>query len=89
MLKKKQKKKVKRFDKYLLLSWRKLWIIIVSAFVAIMLHNLTYGLGIYFGGEDFWGASGDEPFFFILTMLIILYFFITIIYTLIKKIKLF
>lgn len=83
---KKQKKSVNKFDKYLLLSWRKLWIIIVLAFISIILHNLIYGLGIYFGGEEFWGAGGDEPFFFILTMVIILYFLITMIYTLVRRI---
>jgi len=78
----KQKKKVSKFDKYFLLSWKKLWIIVVAGFVSIILHNLVYGLikTLYPSWE------GDEPFFFIITMLIILYLLITIVYTLIIKI---
>ncbi len=82
MPKKKQKKRVNKFDKCLLLSWRKLWIIVVAGFVSIMLHNLIYGLfKSYFDTH-----GGDEAFFFIITMLIIFYFLITIVYTLIRKI---
>jgi len=82
MSKEKTKKRANKFDKYFLLSWRKLWIIVVAGFVSIMLHNLIYGLfKNYFDTH-----GGDEAFFFIITMLILLYFLITIVYTLIKKI---
>jgi hypothetical protein len=38
--------------------------------VFAVLHNLVYGLFIYFFGEGFWGAMGDEPFFFILATMV-------------------
>jgi len=34
------------------------------------LHNLVYALLILWFGEDFWGASGDEPVFFILAVIV-------------------
>ena len=76
---------MKNLDKWFLLNWRKLWIIVVSAFAAIMLHNLVYGLCIYIFGEGFW-KGGDEPVFFIITMLIVLYFLICVVYSFFKKI---
>lgn len=83
----KKKKVVKnKFDKYLLLNWKKFLLIIIAWFVAVILHNFVYGLGIYFGGENFWGPAGDEPLFFIIAIIIIpTYFIVSIIYTLIKK----
>jgi hypothetical protein len=38
--------------------------------VFIILHNLVYGLFILLFGADFWGASGDEPVFFILATIV-------------------
>ena len=68
----------------LLLSWKKLWIIVVSWFVAVLLHNLVYGLfKTYFDAH-----GGDEPFFFIIAIIVIpLYFIISTIYTIIVLIK--
>ena len=40
-----------------------------GVFVFILLHNAVYGLFIYFFGEGFWNG-GDEPFFFILALII-------------------
>jgi hypothetical protein len=34
------------------------------------LHNLVYALLIIWFGEDFWGAGGDEPVFFILAAIV-------------------
>jgi hypothetical protein len=34
------------------------------------LHNAVYALFIYFFGEGFWGSMGDEPFFFVLAVLV-------------------
>jgi len=42
-------------------------------FVSILLHNLVYGLFIYFLGADFWdriGPGGDEPFFFLMAIFV-------------------
>jgi hypothetical protein len=38
--------------------------------VFVVLHNAVYGLFIYFFGEGFWGAGGDEPVFFILATIV-------------------
>ena len=38
--------------------------------VFAVLHNLVYALFITWFGEDFWGASGDEPVFFILATIV-------------------
>jgi hypothetical protein len=41
----------------------------VGILVFILLHNAIYGLFIYFFGEGFWNG-GDEPFFFIMALII-------------------
>ena len=41
----------------------------VGVFVFILLHNAVYGLLIHFFGEGFWNG-GDEPFFFILAVIV-------------------
>jgi hypothetical protein len=38
--------------------------------VFAVLHNLVYALFIMWFGEDFWGAGGDEPVFFILAVIV-------------------
>lgn len=44
----------------------------VGAFVFSVLHNLVYGLFIYFLGQNFWARSGlgDEPLFFFLALVV-------------------
>ena len=42
----------------------------IVAFISVILHNLVYGLMIYFFGEEVWGAGGDEAFFFILAFIV-------------------
>lgn len=44
----------------------------VGFLVFALLHNLVYGLFIYFFGADFWTRVGieDEPFFFMMTTLV-------------------
>ena len=37
--------------------------------VSIVLHNLVYALFILLFGEGFWGAEGDEPFFFLVAFI--------------------
>ena len=70
-------KRKNNFDKWFLLSWRKAWIIVVVGFVSIVLHNFWYPI---FGFE--------EAVFFILVVLVIpAYFIITVVYTLIRKLK--
>jgi len=74
----------KKLEKYFLLNGKKILLIFLGFIVAIILHNLIYGLfKVYFDAH-----GGDEPFFFIIAVILIpIYFLICFIYTLIKKIK--
>ncbi|MBU4116782.1 MAG: hypothetical protein KKG94_03465 [Nanoarchaeota archaeon] len=77
MARKKLKKAQNKFDKWFLLSWRKLWIVVVTGFVSIILHNLIFAL-----------FNVEEAFFFIIVVFLLpLYFIIMILYTIINKIK--
>ena len=44
----------------------------LGIFVSFILHNAIYGIFIYFFGEGFWERIGmsDEPFFFVLAVII-------------------
>jgi len=44
----------------------------VGIFVSVFLHNVVYGLFIYWFGEGFWDriGVGDEPFFFIMAIFV-------------------
>jgi hypothetical protein len=62
------------YDKLFLLSWKKVWIIVVGGFVSILLHNFISG-----------AIGKEEPVFFIIAVLLIpIYFFINVVYSLIK-----
>ncbi|MBU0893840.1 MAG: hypothetical protein KKF48_03995 [Nanoarchaeota archaeon] len=67
-------------DKLFLLSWRKIWILVVGGFTCILLHNFVSAL-----------LSVEEPVFFSIVVFIIpLYFVTLIVYSiiwLIQKIK--
>ncbi len=62
---------------FFLLSWKKLWVIVVAGFASIILHNLIGGLmGI------------EEAFFFIIVVFIIpIYTLIAILFTVISFFK--
>jgi len=59
--------------------------------VCSILHNVVYGLFIYFFGPDFWGKGGDEPVFFILSIIVFpIVYLITSIWSIVlfrKKVK--
>jgi len=81
MAKKKVVKKQNRFDKYFLLSWRKGLLIIGAWIVAVILHNVIYGVMKYFNPA----FTGDEALFFIIATIIIpIYFITSLIYSLVK-----
>ena len=52
------------------------WFLIITGassaavFPCVILHNFVYGLLIYLVGPDVWGEGGDEPFFFILALIV-------------------
>lgn len=42
-----------------------------GVFVSIILHNFIYGLFVHFFGQGIWnGLGGDEPFFFIIGIIV-------------------
>ena len=61
-----------------LLTWKKILLILISLVVAVVLHNLVYGLF-----KDFFDSHGtDEPFFFIIAVIVIpLYLLICLVYS--------
>ncbi len=69
--------KKNKADKWFLLSWKKVWLIVVISFLSILIHNAFYAI---FGFEDF-------VFFFIVILLMPLYFIATIVYSIIWLIE--
>ncbi|MCK5449538.1 hypothetical protein KAI32_01610 [Candidatus Pacearchaeota archaeon] len=68
------KKKITARDLFLI-SWRKLWIIVVTGFVSILLHNAIFGL-----------FDIEEAFFFIIVVFVIpIYFLIMVVYSIVYK----
>jgi len=55
------------------------WLLLLTGFSSagilpsVILHNIVYGLFIYLFGQDYWEriGMGDEPFFFILALIIL------------------
>jgi hypothetical protein len=76
-------KKKRNLDKYLLLSWKRILIIIAAWFISVILHNIIYMLITYFNPA----FEGDEAFFFIIAVIVIpVYFVISVVYTIIAEI---
>lgn len=73
-----------KFDKYLVLSWKRVLIMACAWLLSVLLHNAIYAL-FY----DYFRRTGaDEPVFFILaTVVIPLYFVISLVYTVIRKVS--
>ena len=78
------RKRISNLDKYFLLSGKRIFIIMIAWFVAVILHNLVYGLfKNYFDSH-----GGDEAFFFIIAIIVIpIYFIIGVFYSLVYIIK--
>lgn len=73
-----------RYDRYLLLSWKRILIVAGAWVLSVVLHNVIYGL-FY---EHFRRTGGDEAVFFILAVFIIpLYFIISLVYTVISLVR--
>jgi len=70
---------LKLTDKLFLLSWKKLLLIPVVWIACVVLHNAIYGLF-----QSFFEPGGDEPFFFLLAVVVIpLYTAICLVYSLV------
>lgn len=77
-------KKRKKLDKWFLLTWKKILIMVVSWFLAVVLHNLFYALS-EISGKNL--AIGEVFFILIAAIVIPIYFLISFIYTTVKMIK--
>ena len=76
-------KRMQHYDKYLLLSWKRVLMIACAWVLSVLLHNMIYGL-FY---RHFSRTGGDEAAFFILAVFVIpLYFIISLVYTVIRKV---
>lgn len=77
-----------RGSEFFTLTWKKIGIAVLLFVASVILHNVIDALAIHFGGRDFWGEVGDEPFFFAIATLVIPgYLIISVLYTVYRKIK--
>jgi hypothetical protein len=53
-------------DRILRLTWRRVLLVVAVWIACVVLHNIIYALF-----QDAWGPNGDEPFFFVLAVVII------------------
>lgn len=73
----KQNMKKIKYKNLFLLTWKKIWLLAISGFISIILHNLTSGL-----------LEIEEAFFFTIAIFIIpAYFLISVLFTLINFLK--
>ena len=71
----------KSWELWFLLTWRKALLVVAIWGACVVLHNLTYALLV-----KFWGFKGDEPFFFMLAVVVIpLYVLVALGYTALRK----
>ena len=74
------KKRGDTFDKLFFLSWRKVLIVVVSGFLAVLIHNFGSALLTNLLGYEF-----EEPIFFIYAVVVLpIYLFTSILYSLVK-----
>jgi hypothetical protein len=67
-------------DKWLGLTWKKVAAIFAAWVLAVLLHNAIYALF-----RESFGHGGDEPFFFLLAVVVIPgYFSVCVVYTLVR-----
>jgi hypothetical protein len=72
-----------KFDKWFLLSWKKVGIILISWVGAVVIHNMIYAFFIGVLGIEF-----EEAVFFIIANVVIpIYFIICVVYSMIRLIK--
>jgi len=70
-------------DKLLRLTLRKLFLIVAAWVLCVILHNAIYALF-----RDSFGPDRDEPFFFLLAVVVIpLYFVVSLVYTAVQRIR--
>ncbi len=80
----KKNKTKKSFDKFFLLTWKKIAITLMIWIGAVFFHNMIYAFIVGVLKIEI----VDEPFFFIIAVIVIpVYFIISVVYTLIKRLK--
>jgi len=71
---------LKLADKLFLLTWKKLLLIPAAWIACVVLHNAIYGLF-----QSFFEPGGDEPFFFLMAVVVIpLYTIACLLYSLVR-----
>ncbi|MCB9925540.1 MAG: hypothetical protein H6822_25545 [Planctomycetaceae bacterium] len=71
---------LKLADRLLLLSWKKLLLIPTAWVLCVILHNVIYGLF-----QSYFAPGGDEPFFFLLAVVVIpLYTVACLLYSIVR-----
>ena len=72
---------LKSLDRWFLLTGPKILYLLVFWIACLVLHNVTYALLV-----KFWEFKGDEPFFFLLAVVVIpLYGLVALGYTALRK----
>jgi len=70
-------------DKLLRLSLRRTLLIVAAWVLCVVLHNVIYGMF-----RDSFGPNGDEPFFFLLAVVVIpLYSVVSLVYTVVQLVR--
>jgi hypothetical protein len=73
----------KSWDLWFLLTWRKILLVLAAWVACVVLHNLVYALF-----RRYFGAKGDEPFFFLLAVVVIpLYVLVALVYTAVRMLS--
>ena len=71
------------WDRWFLLTGRRFLVIVLAWILAVVFHNAVYALL-----ADTLGPGGDEPFFFLLAVVVIpLYFAASLVYTVAKRLR--
>jgi hypothetical protein len=74
---------LKSWDLWFLLSWRKILLILAVWVTCVVLHNAVYALF-----RSYWGPNGEEPFFFLLAVVVIpVYALIAVVHTVQRKLR--
>ncbi len=72
-----------RWDKYLLLTWKKTAIALMIWIIAVFFHNIVYAIS-----SGVFQIKIEDPFFFSIAVILIpIYFIVSIIYTFVKRTK--
>jgi hypothetical protein len=70
-------------DRFLRLTWTKVLLIIAAWVLCVVTHNAIYALF-----REYFGPNGDEPFFFLLAVVVIpLYVGVAVLYTVTRLVR--